>query len=464
MSGRACYPAALFLRRGARFRHVRPPRSSRSSGRPSHAWMWIVTGVLLLAGPAGGREPQTLKLRFPRFTVRPGGSPEVCFFVRVPTQVPFDLASFEITNRGAGGSFGVRHFLVYLYAGEHLDEFSRDAGRIVASRACLDLGPADRDRRQLIASGAAARSRGALPPGLVLRLAPVPAVPGGTPDGIGLLFDANWVNGTSGTRRGSTRVVLHRARPEDVRRVALPIFETTAELGLRVPPGLVVSSETSTAALNAARPGEAPLRDAWEPGITAEGAPPPSGDACVLVVTGHMHKRGRFLGVDLIGPDGLPHNPPDGPDNPFDPGRIHLFASSDYADPGAVTFTPPQLLHVGEALHYACWTDNGVTITPRLGCEEIPGQAPGTPPAAGGDGPAKPCHATGSSSPECPPTDAAYPDRRFTGACVLANVVAGTTPDDEACALAGAYFDPIPGAAPGAECDVTQLPLAGNQR
>jgi len=188
-------------------------------------------------------------------------------------------------------------------------------------------------------------------------------VPGGTPDGIGLLFDANWVNGTSGTRRGSTRVVLHRARPEDVRRVALPIFETTAELGLRVPPGLVVSSETSTAALNAARPGEAPLRDAWEPGITAEGARPPSGDACVLVVTGHMHKRGRFLGVDLIGPDGLPHNPPDGPDNPFDPGRIHLFASSDYTDPGAVTFTPPQLLHVGEALHYACWTDNGVTIT-----------------------------------------------------------------------------------------------------
>ena len=165
MSGRACYPAALFLRRGARFRHVRPPRSSRSSGRPSHAWMWIVTGVLLLAGPAGGREPQTLKLRFPRFTVRPGGSPEVCFFVRVPTQVPFDLASFEITNRGAGGSFGVRHFLVYLYAGEHLDEFSRDAGGLSrAVPASISVRPIGTDA----SSSPAAPPRGA---GVPCRLA-----------------------------------------------------------------------------------------------------------------------------------------------------------------------------------------------------------------------------------------------------------------------------------------------------
>jgi hypothetical protein len=36
---------------------------------------------------------------------------------------------------------------------------------------------------------------------------------------------------------------------------------------------------------------------------------------------------------------------------------------------------------------------------------------------------------------------------------VPANVVAGTTPDDEVCGLAGFYYD----AAPGGSCDVASL-------
>jgi hypothetical protein len=38
--------------------------------------------------------------------------------------------------------------------------------------------------------------------------------------------------------------------------------------------------------------------------------------------------------------------------------------------------------------------------------------------------------------------------------CVAANLVAGPTPDDEICALAGYYYE----AAPGGSCDVSGLP------
>ena len=51
-------------------------------------------------------------------------------------------------------------------------------------------------------------------------------------------------------------------------------------------------------------------------------------------------------------------------------------------------------------------------------------------------------------------TDAAYPGRRFTGRCVFANVVAGSDPDDEACALAGFYYQ----ASAVGTCDVTSEP------
>src|SRR5215470_15771784 len=88
-----------------------------------------------------------------------------------------------------------------------------------------------------------------------VRLAPVPATPGGPPDGLGILLDGEWTNSTSRARAASAVVLLHRARPSAVGRIAQPIFERSAELGLEVPPGAVRSTEDSTAALNAAHPG-----------------------------------------------------------------------------------------------------------------------------------------------------------------------------------------------------------------
>ena len=78
---------------------------------------------------------------------------------------------------------------------------------------------------------------------------------------------------------------------------------------------------------------------------------------------------------------------------------------------------------------------------------------PGTPRIVGG-GPAKPCAQPAEVATDCPATDAAYPGRTFTGRCVFANVVAGSDPDDEACALAGFYYQ----ASAVGTCDVTSEP------
>src|SRR5262249_18303362 len=155
--------------------------------------------------------------------------------------------------------------------------------------------------------------------------------------------------------------------------------------------------------------GSPAVRDAWGAGIPTLGGSPPTGAACVVLITGHMHKHGRFLSVDLLGPDGLPANPPGGVPNPFEPGRTHLFGAFDYTDPGVLAFSPPSLLPADEALHYACWDDNGVTNSVQLGCEESPGVAPGTALGTAGGGAAKPCTSAATVSQECPATDPAYP-------------------------------------------------------
>jgi hypothetical protein len=405
----------------------------------------VLAVVMLLAPSLGARERRTLTIHFPRVSIPAGGNVELCSVFRLPVTTAFDLASVRVRHRGTRSDVSPRHFLVYLYTGEHLAEFANDVGHVVPSRGCLDLGPVDRDHRQLLPSG--------VPRGLALPLTPALATPGGTPDGIGIVLDAEWVNSSTRARKVSTRVTFVRAAPQDVHRRLTPIYERTAELALAVPPFSVGSTEASSAVLNAARPSEPPLLDAWGAGIATTGAPAPSGDACVVIVAGHMHKRSQFLGVDHVGADGLTANPPGGRANPFEPGRTHLFGTSDYTDTAALLSLPPLLVRAGERLHYGCWIDNGVNRGVRLGCEETAGVTPGT--AAGASGAAaKPCSAAGANPLDCPSTDPAFPGRTFTGECVAANAVAGPTPEDEACALTGYYFD----AAPGGSCDFTQAP------
>jgi len=399
--------------------------------------------LLVVLASSASAAPRTLKLRFPRMAVGPGSNVEACYFVRLPLRAPFDVGGYEIRHRGASGPFAVLHFLVYRYDGADLAGFEADAKRVIPSRGCQDLGPADRDRRQLIATGASTGTKYRLPPGIALPLTPA----AGDAGGVGLLLDTEWSNGDTRPHTGSTLLTLRRIDPKDLRRRLRPIFARTAERGLLVPPGAVTTTNETTAAF-----GGAP--DAWGAGTETDGEPPPQGAACVMWLTGHMRKHGTYFTVDHTTSDGSIANPPDGPVDAFDPSRgRHLFAAPDFTDPGAFATLTPFRVAASETLRYACRVDNGKSKPMRLGCAES-AAAPGTPAGAPGGAPAKPCRITESPSPECPATDPAYPGRAFTTECRTANVVAGTTPDDETCALTGFYYD----AAPDGGCDVRSLP------
>lgn len=377
----------------------------------------LLAVVLLaaLALPSGAGAKNTIKLKFPPVKVAAGTNVEQCYFVRVPLKDPFDVATWTIRNR-AGGTVAVQHFLVYQYTGTRLDEFAAQQKQVIASRACLDLGPPDRDDRQLIASGPAPSANGAYPAGLSIPLGP---------GDVGILMDANWVGGQKGGK-ASARVVLKRAKKGTVRRRLAPIADRAADAGILVPPFATATTRDRVDAR-------------WQPGV----------DTCVSEVTGQMHRRGLFFAVDRLTPAGETDNPAGGLANPYDGDHVPLFGSPDYTDPGTRRFPTGLLLPAGGALAWACWHDNGDVLPVRLGCEEVAGEAPGT--IAGG--PAKECAVFGAASPDCPASDPAFAGRSFTGACVAANVVAGTSPDDEVCGLAGWAYEAVNGA-----CDVASLP------
>jgi hypothetical protein len=378
----------------------------------------LVIGLIVLtSAPSSAGVPRTIRLRFPPFQVAAGTIPEACVAVRVPTTVPLDIARIDIRLRGLKRPVATQHFLVYTYTGEQLSAFPAHGSAPVPSRGCLGFGPADRDRRQLVTSGTAPISRSAPLPGGALRLVPA----GSDTPGVGFVLDGEWINPGTRDRTVSAVVVLHRASKKEVGRIATLFSDRSAEAGLRVPPCSAPPCDIlSTEALPA---GQAA---AWGPG--RPGAP--ATDVCVLTVTGQMHERGRFIGVDLVGADGQVHNPENGVQNPFDPTRKHLFGGFDWTDEGALV--RPFRLAVGETLHYACWDDNGSSRAVRFGCEEVPAEIPGSIGA-----PAKSC----SSAADCPPVDADYPGRTFTGVCRTANLVAGPTTDDEICRLDGFYTD-----------------------
>jgi hypothetical protein len=364
----------------------------------------LLLAVLAFALPADARAPRTLKLRFPRTVVEPGRKLETCFFARLPVAEPFDLASYEITQQGFQGTgVAITHFLVYLYTGERAGEFPQK--QAIESRACLDLGPADRDSRQLIAFANTSNTRGAVPTGLSLPLTPTPSAPGGAPDGIGILIDANWVSGATAPRTVSARMVLTAAKPGTVHRRLTPILARDAEAGIDVPPFSLGSTDAT---------------------VDARWRPP--GDVCLYDITGKTHRRGRFFAVEARDAADRPRPPLDGLRHAFT-GAPTLFGAPDYTDPGTRRFPQGLALGAAESLRYGCWHENGDLQPARLGCEETPDVTPG---------------ALGAPAAACGPGCL----------CVPANLVAGPTPDDEVCALAGFYYD----AAPGGSCDVSTLP------
>src|SRR5262249_34090481 len=147
---------------------------------------------------------------------------------------------------------------------------------------------------------------------------------------------------------------------------------------------------------------------------------------CVTMLTGHMHHRGTLFTADLVRAGG-------------DPERV--YTNTNYGEPPILDLrNKPLLVNVGDEIRYACTHDN--KTGPKRGCEEQPGVAPGRTPYDTFphlDGAAKRCTTLGPDPAECPPTDAAYPDRTFTGNCVEAKLVFGFNSDDDMCILPGYY-------------------------
>jgi hypothetical protein len=185
--------------------------------------------------------------------------------------------------------------------------------------------------------------------------------------------------------------------------------------------------------------------------------PSPTGPACVTFLTAHMHLRGKLFAVDFIDSDGQVKNGAPRPEveNPYVPGRFHLFTSRIYDDPAELHFDPPRYVTPGQRFHYACWHDNGVAAPPKLACVGSEGYTPGQSAAdtalGRGSGPGTPCHQEGPNQTKC---SALGPAAR----CVRANLVFGPSADDDMCILPGAYYDPNPDAPPGRECDLSLMP------
>src|SRR5262249_8709905 len=160
--------------------------------------------------------------------------------------------------------------------------------------------------------------------------------PGGPPDGIGILFDANWINSATKPRAVSARVVLTRAKPGAVRRRLQPIFNRDADAGIDVPP--FVKPPRATESLVDTR---------WYPPV----------DACVFDVTVKTHRRGRFFAAWLADATGQPQAPLDGLPVPQSLGgpTPTLFGAPDYTDPGSQRFDSGLFIGTAESLRYGCW-------------------------------------------------------------------------------------------------------------
>lgn len=390
--------------------------------------------ALAVASPAlaGGRK---IVLQVPAYDVPPNSDREICTFIRLPVKKALDLGGTIIDNEPVSDHSTSHHFIIYAYTGADMEQLAAQfEGKIVDSKACLDFAPNDPSKLQFIGGAQTPFQHQRFPRGLALQLTPAPttaapAVAGGkkgngqSGQAIGLVFNSHWINSTNETQHVSVKVTLEPPKHK-VKKRLVPIFEVLANGFLDVPPGQIRKTGGR-----------------WTPGGLDLGAgfggvAIPKGAACVTMITGHMHRRGKLFTIDYITPAGTEQ----------------LYSNQFYSDPPQKTFPKPMLVQPGESLAYECTHDNGVNEDQKMGCEVEAGVTPGrsilqqfAAGAAGGGpfaGAAKRC----TTDADC----AGF----GTGRCVPANLVFGFTSDDDMCILPGYYYDAKTKARPGHECDL----------
>jgi hypothetical protein len=412
----------------------------------------VVMGVV---SPSTALASRTIRLRVPSFSVPPHSDKEVCTFVPVPMNGPFNFQKSLVVNVGGDKHFTTHHFLAWVYNGKSIDGFPK-RGQIVESKACLDFGPADTNTRTLIVGAQTVRLETTLGEGLAQQM--TPTVDGAGKSVLGIILNSHWINSSARPKRAAVKLRLTAAKPHTVRRFVQPIFEVTANAQIDVPPGKVHTEHGY-----------------WGPdsidfgnGSLGGGAIPPKGEtACVVGVTSHMHKRGTLFAIDLV----------QGPLTTF--GKLGLapetetvlipdiLRTTQYTDPPQVSLMSNgggMPIHQGQYLRYTCTHDN-TGLDPsrpgKMGCEEQAGVTPGksiiqlfiegkvdlSGNAGSVSGAARRC----SSDSDC----AGF----GTGKCVPANLVFGFTSDDDMCIMPGGWYEADQ--ATGG-CDVMSFPVEPN--
>src|SRR5205809_423908 len=255
--------------------------SMPSVRRLSFAFAAVAAAALAVAPPAAAR--RTIKLKVPRFVVPPHTDREVCTFVRVPMRKPFDLGGSVIVNVGGHGSFTTHHFLMWVYEGMDIEAFPHSR-KPMDSKACIGFGPADTNQRTLIGGAQQPRLETRLPRGLAQQIKPT--VSGGHRVA-GLILNSHWINGEDTPQKAAVNVKLMAAPKHSVRQLLLPLFDVVANGFINVPPM-----------------GEKSVGWSWSPGGrnfggSLGGGAFPTGPACVVALTSHMHKRGSLFTIDF---------------------------------------------------------------------------------------------------------------------------------------------------------------------
>src|SRR5689334_20155229 len=246
-----------------------------------------VTALVSAIAPGMALASRTIRLRVPRFDVPPHGHREVCTFVPVPMNEPFNFQKSVVVNVGGDKTFTTHHFLAWVYNGDTVDGFPKK-GEIVDSHACLDFGPTDTNTRTLIAGAQTRKLVTTFGEGLAQQL--TPTVNGSQKKVLGIILNSHWINSGDKPKRAAVKLTLVSAKPHTVRRFILPIFEVTANAYIDVPPGQQHTEHGY-----------------WGPGglnfhgsLGGGSVPAKTATACAVGVTSHMHKRGVLFAIDLV--------------------------------------------------------------------------------------------------------------------------------------------------------------------
>lgn len=386
--------------------------------------------LTVIATPAAARE-RVVRLTIGPFRIEANRDREVCQALRLAGVRGTDLVSYEVRSR-AGRDYGTHHFVAYGYQGGDSRRFPT---AMVDDPGCNGFGPPDFFTNRVTLAGSGGENRrgrwlvttGGMPPGLAQRL----PNPGDAPDEAIIILNSHYFNTGHRRAHGLVKVRLHLAPADPGERTVRTVTDAAASRGIFVPPG-------ESGVVSATWQADGARND------TTEGGRNPSGDVCLLYITGHMHKRGTLFTIDYE-EDGKP------------PSR--LLAATDYVHPGVVYYGGGFLLRAytpengHPRFHYACTHVNGSDYEEvKMGCEAAPGIVPGIS--------WEQAEAVGMSSLESHArpcgVDAVNCQSYGTGRCVEANLVFGPLSDDDMCILPAAIYDPLPGLPPEQACNPYQ--------